>query len=132
MGITKNLRRIWLFSANKIKSSECFRKQPKTTNNNPIETFYNINYGSSIIKSKCLSQKLSNQNKHLSFCCLPDKTWIKMPKWNIFVTSSQVFVLITEIFWPTFGRNNWRSIIDVVERLCSCQLIIVAHNCHPS
>ena len=53
-----------------------------------------------------------------------------MPKWNIFVTSSQVFVLITEIFWPTFGRNNWRSIIDVVERLCSCQLIIAAHNCH--
>ena len=27
-GITKNLRRIWLFSANKIKSPESFRKQP--------------------------------------------------------------------------------------------------------
>ena len=28
MGITKILRRIWLFSANKIKSSESFSKQP--------------------------------------------------------------------------------------------------------
>ena len=28
MGITKNLRRIWLFSANKIKSSESVSKQP--------------------------------------------------------------------------------------------------------
>ena len=28
MGITENLRRIWLFSANKIKSSESFSKQP--------------------------------------------------------------------------------------------------------
>ena len=28
MGITEILRRIWLFSANKIKSSELFSKQP--------------------------------------------------------------------------------------------------------
>ena len=28
MGITETLRRIWLFSANKIKSSEYFSKQP--------------------------------------------------------------------------------------------------------
>ena len=28
MGITEILRRIWLFSANKIKSCECFSKQP--------------------------------------------------------------------------------------------------------
>ena len=28
MGITEILRRIWLFSANKIKSSESFSKQP--------------------------------------------------------------------------------------------------------
>ena len=28
MGVTEILRRIWLFSANKIKSSESFRKQP--------------------------------------------------------------------------------------------------------
>ena len=28
MGITEILRRIWIFSANKIKSSESFSKQP--------------------------------------------------------------------------------------------------------
>ena len=28
MEITENLRRIWLFSVNKIKSSESFSKQP--------------------------------------------------------------------------------------------------------
>ena len=28
MGITEILRKIWLFPANKIKSSECFSKQP--------------------------------------------------------------------------------------------------------
>ena len=28
MGITEILRRIWLFSANKVKSSESFSKQP--------------------------------------------------------------------------------------------------------
>ena len=39
-------------------------------------------------------------------------------KWTIFVSSSQLFVLITDIFWRTFWRNNWKSIIDVVERLC--------------
>ena len=29
-----------------------------------------------------------------------------------------MFVLITEINWQTFWHNNWRSIIDFVERLC--------------
>ena len=38
------------------------------------------------------------------FFGLQDKTWIKMPKWTIFLISSKVFVLITEIFW----RNFWR------------------------
>ena len=31
-GITENLRRIWLFSADKIKSSESFNKQPTQLN----------------------------------------------------------------------------------------------------
>ena len=31
MGITEILGRIWLFSANKIKSSESFSKQPSST-----------------------------------------------------------------------------------------------------
>ena len=32
MGITEILRRIWLFSANKIKRSEAVRKQPSQLN----------------------------------------------------------------------------------------------------
>ena len=42
---------------------------------------------------------LSNQNKRVWFCCLQDKMWIRIQKWTIFVMSSHVFVLITEIFW---------------------------------
>ena len=30
-------------------------------------------------------------------------------------TKTQVFVMITEIFWWTFWRNKWRSIFDVVK-----------------
>ena len=51
------------------------------------ESFYKVKYGSSIITSKILSKNPSNQNKHLCFCCLQDKTWIEMPKWTIFVLS---------------------------------------------
>ena len=69
----------------------------------------------SFIASKSSSDNLSNHNKHLCFCCLQDKTWIKMPKWNIFLISSKVFVLITEIFWRTFWGNKWRSVFDVVK-----------------
>ena len=72
------------------------------------ESFYNVENGSSFITSKSLSENLSNHKKHLCFCCLQDKTWIKMPKWTIFLISSKVFVLITEIFWWTFWCNNWR------------------------
>ena len=44
------------------------------------ESFYNINYGLSIITLKVLQKKsLSHQNK-LCFCFLQDKTRIKMPK----------------------------------------------------
>ena len=51
------------------------------------ESFYCVNYGSSSIMSKSSSNNLSNENKHCCFCCLQDKTWIKMPKWTIFVIS---------------------------------------------
>ena len=39
-----------------------------------LQSFYNVKYGSSIITSKSSSKNLSNQNKHLCFCCLQDKT----------------------------------------------------------
>ena len=41
-----------------------------------------------------------------SFCWIQDKTWIKMPKWTIFLISSEVFVLITESFWQIFWAIN--------------------------
>ena len=90
--------------------------------NSLAEVFYSANYWSPIITSKNSSENLSNHNKHLcfctvfsSFCCLQDKTWIKMPKWTIFLISSKEFVLITEIFWRIFWRDNWRSLIGGVE-----------------
>ena len=77
--------------------------------------FYNVKNGSSFITSKSWSENLSNHNKHLCFRRLQDKVWIKIPKWTIFLISSRVFVLITEIFWRTFWRNKWRSVFDVVK-----------------
>ena len=47
--------------------------------------FYNVKSGSSFITSKNSSENLSNHNKHLCFCCLQDKTWIKMLNQTIFV-----------------------------------------------
>ena len=38
------------------------------------KSFYNIKKGWSIITSKSSSNNLSNENKHLCFCCLLDKT----------------------------------------------------------
>ena len=91
------------------------------------EVFYGANYWSPIITSKNSSENLSNHNKHLcfctvfsSFCCLQDKTWIKMPKWTIFLISSKQFVLITENFWRIFWRDNWPSIIGAVENYRYC------------
>ena len=85
------------------------------------ESFYYVNYGSSIIKSK-LRQIISViKIKHSVFS---DKWYYKNRSfWHFnssFVlktTKTLLFVLITEIIWQTFRPNNWRSIIDVVERL---------------
>ena len=76
------------------------------------------NYGLSIITSKSLSKNLNNQIKHFCFLLSLRQNMNWMPKWTIFVISSQVLVLITEIFWRTFWHNSWQSKIDVVERLC--------------
>ena len=60
----------------------------------------------SIIMSKSLSKNLSNKNKHWCFCCLQDKTWIKMPiLWKHRVCCFH--------YWDSFDRNNWPSIFDV-------------------
>ena len=45
--------------------------------------FYKVKNGLSNITSKSSSKNLSNENKHWCFCCLQDKTWIKMQiLWN--------------------------------------------------
>ena len=77
--------------------------------------------------SKSLSNNQSSQNKCLCFCCLQDKTWIKMPKWTIFDTS--VYVFVTEITYLTkIWRNNWWSIIDIVENLCYMHLSLAQNS----
>ena len=72
------------------------------------------------------SNHLSNENiplpKHCCFCCLQDKTWIKMPKWTrfetLFLWKHQFFCFHYWYYLTKFWRNNWRSIIDLVKRLC--------------
>ena len=44
-----------------------------------------------LLRQKVRQKNLSNQNKHFCFCCLQEKTWIKMQKWTIFVISSDCF-----------------------------------------
>ena len=73
-----------------------------------VEVFYGNNYWSPIITSKNSSEILSYHNKQLCFICFQDKMWIKMPKWTIFLISSEVFVLITESFWQIFWRTFWQ------------------------
>ena len=53
-----------------------------------------------------------------------------MPKWTIFLISwkvsnfqSKEFVLITEILWQIFWRDNWRSLIVVVENFRYCSTL---------
>ena len=43
------------------------------------ESLYNVKNGSSIIMSKSSSKNPSNETKHWCFCCLQDKTQVKMP-----------------------------------------------------
>ena len=74
------------------------------------EFFCKFKNGSSIITSKNLSKNLSNESKQWCFCCLYDKTLIKMP----ILRNIELF---TEILWQIFWCNNGWSIFDVVTRL---------------
>ena len=64
--------------------------------------FYNVKNWLSFITSKSSSENLSNHNKHLSFCCLQDKTWIKNAKMNYF------FNIITSVYF-----DYWDFLTDV-------------------
>ena len=52
----------------------------KTLSDLTAEFFYYVKYCSSIITSENWSENLNNKNKNWCFCCLLDKTLIKMPK----------------------------------------------------
>ena len=96
---------------------ECFSSNGSSEKNKPSLST------TSIMDRQLLCRKLVKysqqwKHKHWCFCCLQDNTWIKMPKWTIFeISFLSVSVVITEIIWQPFWRINWRSIIDVVERL---------------
>ena len=85
------------------------------------------NHSQSLSTTSIMNRQLLRQKVRQKISVIKTNTYLfllssrqkvnKMPTWTIFVLSSQVFVLNTEIFWGTFWRKNWRSIIDVVERL---------------
>jgi hypothetical protein len=98
----------------------------KKSNNDKYlaESFYNVNYGLSIITSKSSFKNFSNQNKHWWWYYKNCSIWHFNSCFVLKTTKTQVFVFITEIFLRFFLRNNWWSIIDVVERLCYCHVHI--------
>ena len=68
-----------------------------------------------LLRQNLVKKSQQRKHKYWCFCCLQDKTWIKVPKQTIFL-EKQVF-LFTENLWRNLWRNNWQSIFDVVERL---------------
>ena len=76
------------------------------------ESFYYVKYGSSIIKSKVLQKTLSNED--IKTVCFGIS--IHVLSWR-----QQRHKCLCFHYWDfltNFWRNNWRSIFDVVERLC--------------
>ena len=65
---------------------------------------YNVENESTFITSKSLSDNLS-YHKHF-FCCLQDKTWIKMPKFSFlkiqthFIASIKTLIVRFSGLWP--------------------------------
>ena len=86
------------------------------------ETFYYVEYGSSIITSKIPSKILSNENKKtgVSRKIVCFGVLIHVLSWRQQKRQCLCFhywYLLTNIW-----RNNWWSIFDIVERLCYWQL----------
>jgi hypothetical protein len=76
------------------------------------ESFYYVKYGSSIITSKVLQKTLSNED--IKTVCFGIS--IHVLSWR-----QQRHKCLCFHYWDfltNFWRNNWRSIFDVVERLC--------------
>ena len=86
MGITEILRRIWLFSANKIKSSESFDKQPTQ-----------------------LIIKLNSSLRHIIVTQGCPRTLLESPKYPLFAyptTDSNLTSLGFQLHCGTWEKNN--------------------------
>ena len=61
--------------------------------------FYNVKKGSSFIASKSSSKNVSNEKNPWCFCCLQDKTLIKMPVlWKHRVSLFSLLRFFDELF----------------------------------
>mgnify|MGYP002044988931 CR=1 FL=1 len=80
-------------------------------NDSIAESFYYVKYGSSIIKSKIPSKILSKKTG-ISRNIVCFGILIHVLSWR----QQKHKCLCFRYFW----RNNWLSIFDIVERLCSC------------
>ena len=137
MGITEIFRRIWLFSANKIKSSESFSKQPtqlmvelNSSLQHIIVTLGSfVKFTLIIYSMKHLQYNIFQEN--IWIICLPDSfietihnwTEIKM-RWNQF----QELFLILKYNWafkPTFNKIHQNLVIQHSHGLViGCNFII--------
>ena len=82
------------------------------------ESFYNVKYGSSVIMSKNPSKILSNENMKtgVSRTIVFFGILIHVLPWGH--QKHQCFCFHYWDLLTNFWCNNWRSIFDVVERLC--------------
>ena len=70
--------------------------------------------------SKNLSKENINTGVSVVFKTIPE---LKCQN-NHFSGNTSFFVFIAENFWRDFGRNNWWSIFDIVERLIISYLFL--------
>ena len=85
--------------------------------NNFAESFYNLNYGLSIITSKVCQINSVMETERLVF---PEKWYFKKVHFSNLIHVLSWKQQRHQFFWyylTNFWRNNWWSIIDVVERL---------------
>ena len=92
------------------------------------ESLYYVKYGSSIITSKILSKILSNENKKTG---VSRKYVVCFGTFNSHLSwRQQEHQCLCFLYWDffiNFWSNNWRSIFDIVERLCYSYSLFRTH-----
>ena len=122
MGITEILRRIWLFSANKIKSSESFNEQPTqlivVLNSSFRHIIVTNNLALIILKfwfwkklkltsnATCYGQPFSNSKKHWRSSCviISHKTGFNLSSY--WMTSSSTIFLSEKLIFNQWEVNS--------------------------